>query len=108
LDKEHTLSAVEVLGNRMPLRIEQRARAFAAEFLVPEVEARRIWEAEPLKLDLSGVRRVLRRIRHTFGVTTSLAAWKLEDAVGPQFRQEIGLLIDQLIDRSAYSAFDEA
>lgn len=107
LDKEHTLSAVEVLGNRMPLRIEQRARAFAAEFLVPEAEARRIWEAEPLKFDLSGVRRVLRRIRHTFGVTTSLAGWRLEHALRPQFRQDIGLLIEQVIDRSVYSAFDE-
>lgn len=35
LDRRSTLPAAEVLGGRAPLQAEQRARAFAAEFLLP-------------------------------------------------------------------------
>lgn len=77
-DSEHALSAVEVLNSRMPVQIEQRARAFAAEFLLPSRVAAELWVEEHTPRNRDGLERVLTRLCRDFTVTRSLAAWKLE------------------------------
>jgi hypothetical protein len=78
LDRSHTLSAVEVLHSRMPLDIESRAKAFAGELLLPGRAAADIWfrAKGPRSTDELDV--LLRMLCRNYGVTKSVAAWKLE------------------------------
>src|ERR1019366_3575730 len=43
LDGRHALSAIEVLKARMPAGVEQRAKSFAGEFLLPSHVAAEHW-----------------------------------------------------------------
>jgi hypothetical protein len=79
LDWDHSQTAVDVLGNRIPSWIEQRARAFAAAFLLPSVAATDTWRELGSPLDRAGLESLLRaKLCPQFGVTMALAAWKLE------------------------------
>jgi Zn-dependent peptidase ImmA (M78 family) len=97
LDSEHTLSAVEILGGRMPLRIEQRARAFAAEFLLPSDEAANIWRTFGTPVDLEGLRNVIHAICKKHDVTESLAAWQLEHGVQAFHQDTVAQILDQIV-----------
>jgi Zn-dependent peptidase ImmA (M78 family) len=76
IDRKHALPVAEALGGKMPVAIEQRAKAFAAELLLPQEIAAaefrnsaNVWEAlEKLTID--------------FAVTRSLAAIQLLHADG--------------------------
>lgn len=87
LDREHPLSAVEVLRSRMPASAESRARAFAGELLLPTLAASYSWEVagSPLNNDL--LQNVLQELADRFGVTFSVAAWKVEHGSGPNRHQ---------------------
>ncbi|CAH0496372.1 hypothetical protein NVSP9465_01404 [Novosphingobium sp. CECT 9465] len=78
VDREHSLSAVEVLRSRMPSRIESRARAFAGQFLLPSVTAAQIWDSAGSPVDRSGLQDVLQALVDHYGVSFSVASWKLQ------------------------------
>ncbi len=97
LDLEHTLSAVEVFGGRMPLRIEQRAGAFAAEFLLPSSEAAAVWRKMESPLNLEGLREVIDALCKKHKVTQSLAAWQIEHGVSPFHQETLAYVLDQIV-----------
>lgn len=82
LDRKHPLSAVEVLRSRMPATVESRARAFAGEFLLPTSAASYSWQIAGSPLNGDDLRNVLQELADRFGVTFSVAAWKVEHGSG--------------------------
>ncbi|THK35148.1 ImmA/IrrE family metallo-endopeptidase [Ensifer sp. MPMI2T] len=98
IDGEHALGAVDVLQSRMPVAIEQRARAFAAEFLVPTNLAAQIWAEADRPRDRFGLDRVLDQLCDRFKVSKSVASWKLEHGArlyGEQLRQVLATIVPQ-------------
>jgi Zn-dependent peptidase ImmA (M78 family) len=82
LDGDHPLSAVEVLRSRMPAGVEARARAFAGEFLLPTSAASYAWQSKGLPFDTASLQALLQDLAAIFGVTFSVAAWKVEHGAG--------------------------
>jgi hypothetical protein len=80
LDGGHALSAIEVLNARMPPGVEQRAKSFAGEFLLPRWIASEIWFGFGCPEDRVKLNQVLEDLVGSYGVTRSVAAWKLEHA----------------------------
>ncbi|MPZ32825.1 MAG: ImmA/IrrE family metallo-endopeptidase [Rhodospirillales bacterium] len=78
LDREHTLSAVDVLKSFMPLDVERRAKSFAGEFLLPARVAAGSWNRLGHPSSAKDVKPFLARLSKRYGVTLSVAAWKLE------------------------------
>jgi hypothetical protein len=95
LDREHPLSAVEVLRSRMPRGVEARARAFAGEFLLPTSAATYSWHVEGAPFDTDRLKAVLQMLVSDFGVTFSVAAWKVEHGAG-QDRQRLRAALDTI------------
>ena len=71
IDRRRTLPVAEVLGGSTPLYVEQRANAFAAEFLVPRAWAKREHAAA------ADAEQALDRISARYRVTNMLAARQL-------------------------------
>ncbi len=106
IDSEHALSAVDILGGRMPLRIEQRARAFAAEFMLPEEVAAAVWQENESPLERAGVGRVIKALCTRYGVTASTAAWQFEHGVTratPFHRENLAQILDQMVPQRWYA-----
>ncbi|PZW38730.1 Zn-dependent peptidase ImmA (M78 family) [Humitalea rosea] len=78
LDGQNALSAVEVLKSRMPLRIEQRAKSFAGEILLPSKAAADAWYEAGKPRRHGEVGQLVSDLAERFQVTRSVAAWKLE------------------------------
>ncbi|MCE4512808.1 ImmA/IrrE family metallo-endopeptidase [Xanthomonas hortorum] len=78
MDEGHTIGAVDVLNGRVPRAMEQRAKAFAAELLLPARSAADAWNDRGRKSDDRSLRGVLEYLRRKYGVTKAVAAWKLE------------------------------
>lgn len=78
LDRGHAMSAVDVLQNRMSPHLEARAKAFAAELLLPSTIAARVWDEAGSPLDERPLTKVLQNLAAEFGVSISVAAWKVE------------------------------
>jgi Zn-dependent peptidase ImmA (M78 family) len=78
LDRGHALTAVDVLNSRMPAATESRAKAFAGEFLLPGRVAADVWLRMDRPRTGDGLRKCLRRLCAVYGLTLSVAAWKLE------------------------------
>ncbi|HWA89275.1 MAG TPA: ImmA/IrrE family metallo-endopeptidase [Rhizomicrobium sp.] len=78
IDEGHALSAVDILNARMPAGTETRAKSFAGEFLLPTQTAARAWELANRPRDYAPVEKLIRELSDDFGVTWSVAAWKLE------------------------------
>lgn len=78
LDGEHAFTAVDVLGGRMPNDIERRAKAFAGELLLPGRVAADFWLAADQPTGVKGLTELLDRLGRKYGVTRTVAAWKLE------------------------------
>lgn len=74
LDRDRGLPAGEVLGGRIPEYLEKRARAFAAEFLLPREAAE---EAMRHRGTLEDSARYLQR---TYKVSTELLAWQINNS----------------------------
>jgi hypothetical protein len=97
VDSGHSFSAVDVLGGRMPLRIEQRAKAFAAEFLLPGAEAGAIWHVAGSPVDVDSVRQVVRKLCVKYKVTEAVASWQLEHGVSPYHQETLSQILDQIV-----------
>ena len=98
IDGEHALGAVEVLQSRMPVAIEQRARAFAAEFLLPTQLAARKWDDANRPLDRCGLEDILDRLCDQFKISKSVASWKLEHGArqyGANVQRMLALIVPQ-------------
>jgi len=78
VDREHPLSAVEVLRSRMPASIESRARAFAGEFLLPSSSAAKFWDEAGSPIEHDPLNAVLQLLVDHFEISFSVAAWKLQ------------------------------
>jgi hypothetical protein len=78
LDGRHAFSAIEVLRSRMPLGIEQRARSFAGEFLLPSKVAADAWFEAGRPEGRKNLEKVVSDLARRFGVTWSVVTWKLE------------------------------
>ena len=81
----------------MPLRIEQRAGAFAAEFLLPSSEAAAVWRKMESPLNLEGLREVIDALCKKHKVTQSLAAWQIEHGVSPFHQETLAYVLDQIV-----------
>ncbi len=78
VDRRRHLPLVEVFGGSTPLHVEQRARAFAAEFLLPRETAARIVARS------SDLMAAVKTIRETYGVSTEVAGWQIKNGPGWQ------------------------
>jgi IrrE N-terminal-like domain len=90
LDRGHALSAVDILNSRMPQAIERRAKSFAGELLLPSSVAVEIWEAAQAPRSLEGLMAVIATLQTDFGVTRSVATWKLDHGLQ---RRDIDLTV---------------
>jgi hypothetical protein len=97
LDRGHGFTAVEVLQSRMPIRIEQRARAFAAEFLLPAPLAIEIWMGAGKPFEHVNLDRLLRQLSRRFGVSRSVAGWQLEHGASQYDREDLSAALDDVI-----------
>ncbi len=88
IDRTHALSAVDILNSRMPRDVERRAKAFAGELLLPGRVAADIWIREGRPSGLQDLDLFIKRLTRTYGITRSVAAWKLEHGL---HRQNIDL-----------------
>lgn len=95
IDRKHSLSAVEVLRSRMPAIIESRARAFAAELLLPATAAADLWDRAGSPITHSELEAVLQELADNFDVSFSVAAWKLEHGVRTD-RPDLSAMLDVL------------
>ena len=95
LDGRHAVSAVDVLRSRMPIAREQRAKSFAGEFLLPGVAAASAWFGADQPRNAQRLDDLLFDLMQRFGVTRSVAAWKLDH--GLQFHEiDLGALLDTI------------
>jgi hypothetical protein len=78
MDSDHAIGAVDVLRGRTSPHIEQRARAFAGELLLPAKTAANAWQRDGHPSDREKLAKLVQRLQRTYGVTKSVAAWKLE------------------------------
>jgi IrrE N-terminal-like domain len=97
LDAAHSLSAVDILDGRMPIRIEQRAKAFAAEFLLPSEEAASVWKANAHPIDLEGLKKIIKLLCRKYNVSESVAAWQLQHGAVAYGDEPIVKVLDQLV-----------
>lgn len=99
LDSRHTLSAVDVLDGRMPNRVEQRAKAFAAEFLLPSKEAGDLWRSHGYPLDKESLHTIIKLLCKRYSVTGSVAAWQLQHGASASHWEELDRVLDDLVPR---------
>ena len=78
LDRQHSLSAVEVLRSRMPAMVESRAKSFAGELLLPTSTAGSVWDQAHAPQDRGGLEAILQELAERYRVSYSVAGWKLE------------------------------
>ena len=90
IDRDRALPVAEVLGGRAPEHAEKRARAFAAQFLLPrQAAAATVREAPGLSQALEG-------LQQRFQVGRELTRWQIEnsDAYPTLTTEEQALLED--------------
>jgi IrrE N-terminal-like domain len=98
LDGRHALTAVEVLKARMPTGVEQRAKSFAGEFLLPSRTAAQHWIEADRPSNRAGLDALVEELVDMFGVTRSVAAWKLEHGAR-SYNVELGAILDAVAPR---------
>lgn len=80
VDRAGALPAVEVLGGRVNPAVEARARAFAAELLLPrEVAGRALGNAT----DLTSATRAIRSLVSRYRVSREIVAWQVRNSDAP-------------------------
>lgn len=74
LDRQGSLPLAEVLGGNVPEMPEKRARAFAAEFLLPQsvVES---------AIQGSDIAEAVQRLREEYGVSNQIVGWQLTNGM---------------------------
>ncbi|WP_082454458.1 MULTISPECIES: ImmA/IrrE family metallo-endopeptidase [unclassified Frigoribacterium] len=93
LDRHEALPAAEVLGGRANPRVERRARAFAAELLIPRSTAR---EAFDVSQDRGDIMIAVRELSRRYGVSLEIAAWQARNAdrpLNPVARKTLATLV---------------
>ena len=80
LDGAHALSALEILKARMPPGVEQRAKSFAGEFLLPTRIADQHWRDAGKPTDRAALDTLVGDLVNGYQITRSVAAWKLQHA----------------------------
>lgn len=96
VDRGHPLGAVEVLRSRMPATIESRARAFAGEFLLPADAAADMWDRAGSPTSRDELQSVLQELADRYGVSFSVAAWKLQHGAREEEGRELSDMLDTL------------
>jgi len=74
LDREGAIPAGEVLGGRTPEYPEKRARAFAAEFLLPRQTAEAVVRCQP------SLQKAAHFLQQTYRISTELLAWQINNS----------------------------
>ena len=91
VDRSSSLPLVDVLGGRTARHVEQRARAFAAELLLPrQIAGQMLSEHE------GNEGYAARSLRSRFGVSSELLAWQAKNSgypLAPQTRQFLSKLV---------------
>lgn len=82
VDIDGALPAAEVLGGNIPHLIEQRANAFAAEFLLPRSHAKELISQElnfvhSLEERLRSIARAVQSMSTTYGASHETVAWQI-------------------------------
>lgn len=76
MDSQRSLPLAEVFGGATPLHLEQRARAFAAELLLPrEVAGLQVMRASSLE-------KAAATLRSSYGVSTEVVGWQIRNGPG--------------------------
>jgi len=94
LDRTGALPVAEVMGGRMSSHVEMRARAFAAELLVPERVAGQAISGVQNQKDLKGV--VLRLVEF-YGASREIVAWQAYNAHDRQLPQATASFLRSLV-----------
>ena len=84
----------------MPLRIEQRAKAFAAEFLLPSAEAGPAWQRAGSPMEPSAVYQFVKGLSTKYKVTEAVASWQLEHGVSPFYQEPLSQVLDVVVPAS--------
>jgi len=75
VDRDGALPLTEVLGGRVSLPVEKRARAFAAELLMPrEIAGERLGQSDV------DTEEVVRELSETYGVSREIVAWQARNS----------------------------
>lgn len=98
LDGDHTLGAIEVLKSRMPVSTEQRAKSFAGEFLLPTSSAAALWIQKGRSSGRQALEELVEDLVRQYGVTRSVAAWKLEHAA-QSHEVDLAAILDSIAPR---------
>lgn len=98
LDGGHALSAIEVLKARMPAGVEQRAKSFAGEFLLPTHIAGRHWHEAGRPGNRTELNALVQELVDTYLVTRSVAAWKVEHAAR-DYDVDLAVVLDAVAPR---------
>lgn len=93
LDGRNALGAVEVLRSRMPKVIEQRAKAFAGELLLPTEAAMNAWRDAHRPMNASDLDELLQKLCDEYTVSKSVASWKVQHGA-----RELGAHLAQTLD----------
>jgi Zn-dependent peptidase ImmA (M78 family) len=96
VDRGHALSAVDVLGGRMPNAVEARAKAFAGELLLPRRVAGDIWVSAGRPRGQDELSALLKRLTDRYRVTRSVATWKLEHGAR-DYDVDLGYMLDLIV-----------
>jgi len=76
MDRDRALPLAEVFGGATPLHLEQRARAFAAELLLPREIARIAVTRAP------SLARAANQLQHDYGVSREVIGWQVKNGEG--------------------------
>jgi Zn-dependent peptidase ImmA (M78 family) len=76
LDRGRSLSLAEMFGGATPMHLEQRARAFAAELLLPREVA------SSLVANSTSLRAATRQLQDDYGVSREIVAWQIKNGTG--------------------------
>lgn len=95
LDRGHALGAVDVLNSKMPRAVESRAKSFAGELLLPSNVAAEVWVAAQSPESLEGLSATIKTLQESYGVSKSVATWKLDHGL-QQRNIDLTVLLDTI------------
>jgi Zn-dependent peptidase ImmA (M78 family) len=93
LDRTGALPVAEVLQGQVISHVEARARAFAAELLLPQEEAAAAYLSTP-----DSPERVVKSLVSRYGVSLELAAWQIRNSdatISPRSRAVLRGFVQQ-------------
>ncbi|HEV3258797.1 MAG TPA: ImmA/IrrE family metallo-endopeptidase [Gemmataceae bacterium] len=86
IDRAGALPLAEVLNGRAPWRVEARARAFAAELLLPRKRAEEVSQGS------SDISQAVEELRSEYTVSREVAVWQILNARPSLSRQQLAVL----------------